>query len=132
MTQKEITRLATNYYIYLAGQKPQDLTLIHESKGQYTFQATCEDDILHIVVSPSTGEVTRKVTHGWSHIDTFAITPCMLSELKPGDLFLKHGENQVWKFRGVKMTDGSTEFGISHNRSEDIEWDSKDYMVIPY
>jgi hypothetical protein len=132
MTQKEITRIAANYYIYLTGNRPQDLTLIHKSKGQYTFQASHEDDLIHIVVQPSTGEVAQKVVHGWSYIDTHTTTPCKLSELKPGDLFLKHGDNQVWKFRGVKTMVGSTEFGISLNRREEIEWVSKDYMVIPY
>jgi hypothetical protein len=132
MTQNEITRIATNYYIFLTGDEPQDLTLIHESKGQYTFQATHEDDLIHIVVQPSTGEVAQKITHGRSEIETYKTTPCKLSELKPGDLFLKHGDNLIWKYRGFKTTDGSTDFGISRNRREEIEWDSKDYMVIPY
>ena len=106
MKRMEALRIATNFYTFRMGAKPNSMAIarMESAEGRITMHATTydenEDDEVtyEIELDPTTDALTLRRVLDEYRVSDFAQDAKQLSELKEGDLFRLESDCVVYRF----------------------------------
>lgn len=138
MTRKEAIRIATNFYTFRMGVKPESMivTMMEPTNDRIAVQMTaCDDEgeeiIYEIEIKPTTNGITMKQVISNYDLSDFIQDVKHLSDLKKGDLFRLESDCVIWCFYGVEKRYGALAYGFTRQNGREISWLNKDVNVYP-
>ncbi len=138
MTRKEAIRIATNFYTFRMGVKPESMvvTMMEPADDRIAVQTTtCDDEseetTYEIEIKPGAGSITMKQIVSDCNLSDFIQDVKHLSDLKKGDLFRLEGDCVIWRFYGAEQRYGALAYGFTRQSGREISWLNKDVNVYP-
>lgn len=138
MTRKEAIRIATNFYTFWMGVKPESMVvaMVEPADGRIAVQTTtCDDEgeeiTYEIEIKPGTGRITMKQIVSDYNLSDFIQDVKHLSDLKKGDLFRLESDCVIWRFYGAEQRYGALAYGFTRQNGREISWLNKDVNVYP-
>ena len=138
MTRKEAIRIATNFFTFRMGVKPESMvvTMMEPADGRIAVQTTTYDDegdemTYEIEIKPATDSITMKQIVSDCNLSDFIQDVRHLSNLKKGDLFRLEGDCVIWRFCGAEKRYGALAYGFTRQNGREISWLNTDVNVYP-
>ncbi len=138
MTRKEAIRIATNFYTFRMGVKPESMvvTMLEPANGRIAVQTTtCDDEgeeiTYEIEIKPEANSITMKQIVSDYDLSDFMQDVKHLSDLKKGDLFRLESDCVIWRFYGTEQRYGALAYGFTRQNGREISWLNKDVNIYP-
>lgn len=138
MKRAEALRIATNFYTFRMGTKPESMaiTMMEPANGRIALQTTTFDDegeevTYEIEIRPTTNSVTLKQVISDFDLSDFMQEAKRLSDLKKGDLFRLESDSVVWRFYGAEERYEALSYGFTRQNGREISWLNANAKVYP-
>lgn len=138
MKRMDALRIATNFYTFRMGVKPESMaiTVMEPADGRIAMQTTTcnaegEEITYEIELRPTTNGITMKQVISDCDLSDFIQDVKHLSDLKKGDLFRLESDCVVWRFYGAEKRYGALAYGFTRQNGREISWLNKDVNVYP-